>query len=133
MEKHRIASGVVPYRITPAGVCQVLVVRSTNGKSWVFPKGGVEPGLTKRQNALKETYEEAGVLGIPGEKVGRYSYLKGGVMQDVHMYEMHVVEVLSEYPESNKRARKWVNLDSVADELIPDHQFLLVSLLERFS
>ncbi|MNL09172.1 NUDIX domain protein [compost metagenome] len=133
MQQERVASGTVPYRFGTDKKCQVLVVKSTNGKSWVFPKGGVEAHLSRRENALKESYEEAGVIGCPGKKVGRYSYLKGGVMQDVHMYEMLVVEELEVYPESEKRERRWVDLDEVPDLLGPDHQFLLVSLMERFS
>lgn len=41
---------------------QVLLVTSSKDRTrYVFPKGGVEAGLTHEQNAIKETAEEAGV------------------------------------------------------------------------
>lgn len=35
----------------------------TRGGRWIFPKGGVEPGLTQAQSAALEAFEEAGVHG----------------------------------------------------------------------
>ena len=35
----------------------------TGGGRWIFPKGGVEPGLTQAQSAALEAFEEAGVHG----------------------------------------------------------------------
>jgi 8-oxo-dGTP pyrophosphatase MutT (NUDIX family) len=35
----------------------------TRGGRWIFPKGGVEPGLTRAQSAALEAFEEAGVHG----------------------------------------------------------------------
>jgi 8-oxo-dGTP pyrophosphatase MutT (NUDIX family) len=35
----------------------------TRGGRWIFPKGGVEPGLTNAQSAALEAFEEAGVHG----------------------------------------------------------------------
>ena len=32
-----------------------------NGNSWAFPKGGIEPGETLRQTALREIEEETGL------------------------------------------------------------------------
>ncbi len=128
----RIASGVVPFKVE-GGVCKVLLVKSTNGRNWIFPKGGVEPELSKRENALKEAWEEAGVIGIPSDKIGKYTFVKGGVVQIVHMYEMQVVAELDVYPEVERRERTWVPLSKVAELVGVDHQFLLVPLMERFA
>jgi 8-oxo-dGTP pyrophosphatase MutT (NUDIX family) len=130
--KKRVASGTVPYKLVEE-VCHILLVKSTSGGNWVFPKGGLEPELTKRENALKETYEEAGVIGVPGEKLGEYTYYKAGVEQEVHMYEMRVTLELEEYPEGEMRDRKWIKLSDAFDTLSTDHQFLLGPLLERYS
>ena len=35
----------------------------SRGGRWIFPKGGVEPGLTQAQSAALEAFEEAGVHG----------------------------------------------------------------------
>jgi 8-oxo-dGTP pyrophosphatase MutT (NUDIX family) len=42
---------------------EFLLVRTRKGGRWIFPKGGVEPGLTRSQSAALEALEEAGVEG----------------------------------------------------------------------
>ena len=51
----------VCYRIRKIGIEFLLV--QTRGGRWIFPKGGVEPGLTRAQSAALEAFEEAGVHG----------------------------------------------------------------------
>jgi len=51
----------VCYRIGKRGIEFLLV--QTRGGRWIFPKGGVEPGLTPAQSAALEAFEEAGVHG----------------------------------------------------------------------
>ncbi len=41
---------------------EFLLVQSRGGR-WIFPKGGVEPGLTQAQSAALEAFEEAGAHG----------------------------------------------------------------------
>jgi 8-oxo-dGTP pyrophosphatase MutT (NUDIX family) len=41
---------------------EFLLVQTRGGR-WIFPKGGVEPGLTPAQSAALEAFEEAGVHG----------------------------------------------------------------------
>jgi 8-oxo-dGTP pyrophosphatase MutT (NUDIX family) len=41
---------------------EFLLVQTRGGR-WIFPKGGVEPGLTQAQSAALEAFEEAGVHG----------------------------------------------------------------------
>ena len=41
----------------------LLVTGKRNPKSWIFPKGHIEKGETAEAAALRETREEAGVLG----------------------------------------------------------------------
>jgi 8-oxo-dGTP pyrophosphatase MutT (NUDIX family) len=42
---------------------EILLVQTRRGGRWIFPKGGVEPGLTRSQSARLEALEEAGVHG----------------------------------------------------------------------
>lgn|ERR1700722_12399458 len=42
---------------------EFLLVQTRRGGRWIFPKGGVEPGLTRSQSAALEALEEAGVHG----------------------------------------------------------------------
>ena len=49
------------YRMNGHGI-EFLLVR-TRAQRWTFPKGGLEPGLTRAQTAALEAFEEAGVHG----------------------------------------------------------------------
>jgi 8-oxo-dGTP pyrophosphatase MutT (NUDIX family) len=51
----------VCYRAGTRGI-EFLLVRTRGGR-WIFPKGGVEAGLTRAQSAALEAFEEAGVHG----------------------------------------------------------------------
>jgi 8-oxo-dGTP pyrophosphatase MutT (NUDIX family) len=59
--KRRQQVAAVCYRVRRGGIEFLLV--QTRGGRWIFPKGGVEPGLTHVQSAALEAFEEAGVHG----------------------------------------------------------------------
>ena len=40
-----------------------MLVTSTAGDAWIFPKGNIAKGMDTLKSAAKEAYEEAGVLG----------------------------------------------------------------------
>jgi ADP-ribose pyrophosphatase YjhB (NUDIX family) len=61
MPKRVVQAGAVVYR-TDDGL-RILLVRDTNNKAWVFPKGHLEPQEPLRKAALREAQEEAGVVG----------------------------------------------------------------------
>ena len=59
--KQRQQVAAVCYRLGRRGIEFLLV--QTSGGRWIFPKGGVECGLTQAQSAALEAFEEAGVHG----------------------------------------------------------------------
>ncbi len=61
LSKRRQQVAAVCYRIGTGGI-EFLLVQTRSGR-WIFPKGGVEPGLTRAQSAALEAFEEAGVHG----------------------------------------------------------------------
>jgi 8-oxo-dGTP pyrophosphatase MutT (NUDIX family) len=61
LAKKRQEVAAVCYRVGKRGI-EFLLVQTTGGR-WIFPKGGVEPGLTHAQSAALEAFEEAGVHG----------------------------------------------------------------------
>ncbi len=61
LSNRRQQVAAVCYRIRKRGIEFLLV--QTRGGRWIFPKGGVEPGLTPAQSAALEAFEEAGVHG----------------------------------------------------------------------
>jgi phosphohistidine phosphatase len=56
-----IVAAVCHRRVADA--VELLLVRTTKGKRWTFPKGHVEPGELRRDAAAREALEEAGVRG----------------------------------------------------------------------
>jgi phosphohistidine phosphatase len=110
-------SAVVPYRWNN-GELEVLIISSSGGKRWVIPKGIVEPGLSPAQSAAVEAGEEAGVEGDVGiTPLGRYRYRKWGGICEVEVYPMVVHHELPEWPESNRRRRRWLPVDRAAKKI----------------
>jgi 8-oxo-dGTP pyrophosphatase MutT (NUDIX family) len=86
----------------------VCLIRSSNGKRWIIPKGHIERGQTAAATALREAWEEAGLVGtLAGPAVGSYIYEKGGARHLVRVYQMTVTEVAKLWPEHHRRPRRW--------------------------
>jgi len=97
-------SGVVPL-IEVGGAPGVVLITSTSTGLWCFPKGVIEPGMTARDSALKEAYEEAGLRGFALEaEIGEYQYQKWSGKCTVKMFVMEVEEILDDW--EDKKARK---------------------------
>lgn len=103
-------SAVIPFRTGADGV-EVLIVRSSQNRHWVVPKGIAEPGLTLQSSAAKEALEEAGVEGeVLGREIGSYRYEKWGGECTVSVYPMRVRRVLPENEwRERHRGRRWVD------------------------
>lgn len=123
----RQCSGTVPYRIK--GRVEVLLVKSNSGDGWVFPKGGMEPALSAKANAVKETWEEAGAIGVVRDWLATFEF-RG---QNVRYFSLSVVSMADAYPEVETRERRWVEIND-AREWLPEplHQ-LLDELLEKLA
>jgi 8-oxo-dGTP pyrophosphatase MutT (NUDIX family) len=61
LSKERQQVAAVCYRLGRR--CIEFLLVQTRGGRWIFPKGGVESGLTQAQSAALEAIEEAGVHG----------------------------------------------------------------------
>lgn len=62
------AAGTVPWRHTPTGGVEVLLVHRVKYDDWSWPKGKLDDGEDWPQAAARETWEETGLrvrLGIP--------------------------------------------------------------------
>ena len=85
LAKTRRQVAAVCYRIRKRGIEFLLV--QTRGGRWIFPKGGVEPGLTAAQSAAREAFEEAGVHGRM-EAIAFARYFRGKPEGPLGSYEM---------------------------------------------
>ena len=66
----RLTTGCVP--IVKDG--KVLMVSASSKPAWIFPKGGWENDEKIEESALRECYEEAGIIGILGPRLAEVQY-----------------------------------------------------------
>ena len=67
---YRLTTGTVP--IMSDG--RILLCSSSRKESWILPKGGWESDESLELSALRETFEEAGVLGFLGPELNVVEY-----------------------------------------------------------
>jgi 8-oxo-dGTP pyrophosphatase MutT (NUDIX family) len=95
---------------------EILLITSRNSRRWILPKGWPEPELGPAENAAREAFEEAGVIGTIGhEPIGRYYYLKekkegGGIACSVDVFALAVTKHLDDWPEKDTRRLAWLTI-----------------------
>ena len=111
-------SAVIPFRLRK-GEPQILVIYSSNRKHWIVPKGIMDPGLSARESAAKEAWEEAGVEGrIHDGSLGAYTCKKWGAPCQVEVFAMEVTHLVPEKKwEESHRGREWVTPEQAAKRL----------------
>jgi 8-oxo-dGTP pyrophosphatase MutT (NUDIX family) len=110
----------VCYRMGSGGIEFLLV--QTRGGRWIFPKGGVEPGLTHAQSAALEAFEEAGVHGrIEQVPFGSYSRQNGKphtTEPPIHAHLCEVTRLVS--PQESNRKPTWYTAEKAKRRLRAD-------------
>jgi 8-oxo-dGTP pyrophosphatase MutT (NUDIX family) len=128
----------VCYRVGDGGIEFLLV--QTRGGRWIFPKGGVESGLTHAQAAALEAFEEAGVHGRMEEaSFARYSRSKRGDKPNSAPrsgINAHLCEVLRlGPPQESKRNPTWFSAEKAKRRLrenrAPDYGAELARVVDR--
>ncbi|MBJ3774552.1 NUDIX hydrolase [Acuticoccus mangrovi] len=115
---------------------EVLLVTSRGTGRWILPKGWPIKGTEGHGAALREAWEEAGVLRARAapEPVGRYRAVKrqdaGYSMPcDVLVYRVSVEAMTDDFPEKGERRRIWVSPKKAAQMVVEaDLKRLLASL-----
>jgi 8-oxo-dGTP pyrophosphatase MutT (NUDIX family) len=112
----------VCYRVR-TGVVEFLLVQTGKGR-WIFPKGGVEPGLTHAQAAALEAFEEAGVHGRM-EEVSFTRYVRrrrnDGSSEKEPAVNAHLCEVRRQVPPQEAgRNPTWFSADKAKRRLKED-------------
>jgi 8-oxo-dGTP pyrophosphatase MutT (NUDIX family) len=95
--------GVVPYR-KKKGKLKVLLI-TTRNDNWGLPKGNLIKKIGARKTALREAYEEAGLV---GEIKGKGKKFWPASEESIYFWPMTVEKELNRWPERNYRTRKWV-------------------------
>ncbi|RDY04023.1 Nudix hydrolase 18, mitochondrial [Mucuna pruriens] len=96
---------------------EVLVITSQKGKGMLFPKGGWELDESKKEAALRETIEEAGVRGTVEGKLGKWSFKSKthDTFYEGYMFPLLVQEQLEFWPEQNLRQRIWMSVSEARE------------------
>jgi 8-oxo-dGTP diphosphatase len=117
------AGGVVVRR--DGETLRYLVVTSkTESRSWVLPKGRIEPGESPSQTAHREVLEEAGVDASVLELLDTVEFVgrKGPVRA-----EFFLMEFVRDGASSEDRDKKWLDLAEALDALpFPGAQELIL-------
>jgi 8-oxo-dGTP pyrophosphatase MutT (NUDIX family) len=93
----------------------LLVTAKRNPKNWIFPKGHIEKGETPEQAALRETKEEAGVI---GKLIAPAGVLEYGILGAKARVEYFLVQFKREAgsPEDG-RQRTWCKLEEALERM----------------
>lgn len=83
-----------------------LIISSSNGKHWVFPKGHIEPGETPQQTVLRELKEETGVV---GEIVAELPKQNFKVESKLIYVQYFLIRLLTSVESIENRSLKWVD------------------------
>jgi phosphohistidine phosphatase len=103
-------SGVIPYRSAKKEL-QILLITTRSGNNWTIPKGIIEDELDGPESAMKEAFEEAGLIGNIDETIyWQFRFRKWGGICDVKLYPMIVENELDDFPESELREKKWLSV-----------------------
>ncbi|KDP40551.1 hypothetical protein JCGZ_24550 [Jatropha curcas] len=123
----RLVAGCIPFRYRDCvengdadsdKVVEVLMINSTSGPGFLFPKGGWENDETVEEAAVREAIEEAGVRGDLMDFIGNYHF-KSKTLQDeccpeglckASMFALLVKEELESWPEQSTRTRSWLTI-----------------------
>src|SRR6476659_9321378 len=98
--------GAVPFAIDKGGRVRVALLTSRQTGRWVIPKGWPMAGRKPMQAAVREAYEEAGLIGLVsrGNPIGHYRYRKRlrtgrSVICKVSVFLLRVRRELTDWPE----------------------------------
>jgi len=108
-------AGSIVVRLDGKQPLVLLVTARRNPKNWIFPKGHVEKGETPEEAAVRETREEAGVV---GKLIGPAGVLEYGFLGAKARVEYYLVEFKKEAgPPEDGRQRTWCRLDEALERL----------------
>jgi len=127
-------SGVLPYRRRDNTI-EVLLITSIRKKKWIIPKGYVEFNLSHFESAKKEAYEEAGVYGENETvELGSFKLNKAIGICSIQVFSMEVNKILDDYPDKDKRKRKWFSIEEAAQSVeIPELKQIITALPQKLS
>ena len=119
-----------PKRLQMAALChrgegaarKYLLITSRDTGRWIIPKGWPIRGLSSKETALQEAWEEAGVKDGVATKdpIGSYNYEKRranglSVPVETLVYSVAVENMSDNFPEADERQQRWVDAKTAAN------------------
>ena len=112
------AAGGIPWRRTAASGLEVLVVHRPRYDDWSFPKGKLDPGESWEQAAVREVWEEAGILAVLGAELAGTRYRdRHGRAKQVRYWAMEVTDDTGFEPGDEVDERRWATPGEAASLL----------------
>ncbi|GAA0149595.1 phosphatase [Lithospermum erythrorhizon] len=115
--KHRRESAIIHGNLLEN--IEVLLISSQKGPHKLMcPKGGWELNEELEEAASRETFEEAGVLGmVMGGELGVWNFKSNsqGIIHEGRMLPMYVQDERDAWPEKNVRQRFWMSIDEARE------------------
>ena len=126
-------SGVVPFRIKGKKKIEILLITSVKRQRWIIPKGYVEFNLSAFESAKKEAFEEAGVLGSNETfELGEFVLQKSFGKCFIKIFSMEVLKEMNNYPEKEKRKRKWFDINEAVEKIaVPEISNMVLALKKK--
>ena len=134
IKKNREQVAALPFRKSPSGEIEILLITSRETRRFIIPKGWRMKSKKPWQAAAIEARQEAGVKGdVSAKPFGTYTYWKRMAryfqLIDVEVYPLEVKKESSKWREKDERQRKWL---TVADAALLIDEPELVSLVLEF-
>jgi len=108
-------AGSIVFRLDSKEPQVLLVTARRNPRNWIFPKGHIEKGETPEEAALRETREEAGII---GDLIAPAGILEYGFLGAKARVEYFLVQFRREAgPPEDGRQRTWCRLEDALERL----------------
>jgi 8-oxo-dGTP pyrophosphatase MutT (NUDIX family) len=116
----RAAGGVV-WRASSIGGREVVLVHRDRYDDWTFPKGKLDPGESWEQAAVREVFEETGIVPVLGPELASTDYVDNkGRPKRARYWAMAVAADTGFAADDEITARVWVGTEDVAERLTYD-------------